>query len=163
VPEGGDAIPGFSAAGGVFFTVADGESTNFQVGGRIGTIIVTQPAFDPMTGDRYLASWAAFTVDVMARIEHRFDDHFAMNFQVGIGMQAWPDDDDPGGQDFVFGFGNSGFVGGAGFRYWFDGLGGGTVAEPEPAAAPPARRARPAAEPAQEQPAQEGGEQPYWE
>ena len=165
LPEGGVLTPGFSAAGGVFFTLTDAEMTNFQLGGRIGTIIQT----DGSSGT--LVDQAAITFEVLARVEHRFDDHFSINLQAGFGIQVWPDDPDFGnGQpDFTFGLGNSGLVGGAGFRYWFDGLGGGApapvVEERAPAPAPAAAAApapAPAAEPAAA-PAQEGSGTPYWE
>lgn len=159
-PAGGVLEPGFGAAGGVFFTLADGPQTNFQLGGRIGTIINSNGA------SGVLVTNAAFTFEVDARVEHRFDEHLAINLQVGIQGQVWPD----GNPEFVMGFGNTGLVGGAGFRYWFDGLGGGTAMPvfEEPAPAPAARPApapapAPAAEPAPAQQQDTGTATPYWE
>jgi hypothetical protein len=160
LPEGGVLTPGFSGAAGIFFTLADGEYTNFQLGGRVGTIIQT----DGSSGT--LVDQAALTLEAIIRVEHRFDDHFAINLQAGFGVQIWPDDPDFGtGQaDFVFGFGGSGLVGGAGFRYWFDGLGGGApVPAPQPIAAQPAPAPAPAATTTTTTTEQSGSGTPYWE
>lgn len=164
-PRNGVLEPGFGAAGGVFFTLADGENTNFQLGGRIGTIIVSSSVPGPFGAE--LATTAAFTFEADVRVEHRFDDHLAINFQVGIQGRVWPDGD-TAGNDFTMGFGDTGLIGAAGFRYWFEGLGGGTAQPvfeeraPAPAAQPaPQPAPAPAAEPA---PAQDTGTAtPYWE
>jgi hypothetical protein len=123
LPSGGILLPGFSGAAGLFYTLADGDTTNFQIGGRLGTVVVTNTTAG--IGGLELASFAALTLELDLRIEHRLDDHCAINLQVGVGAAIWPDSANPTGNDLVWGFGNTGLVGGAGFRYWFDGLGGG--------------------------------------
>lgn len=150
LPEDAVLVPGFSGAGGIFFTLTDATQTNLQIGGRIGTIAVT--------GGDPLSDWWALTLEADLRVEHRFDEHFAINLQVGIGAQIWPDDNDPNGNDLVWGLGGTGLVGGAGFRYWFDALGGGGgSAQPQARPAPaPAPTGAPASE-------SSGGQTPYWE
>lgn len=64
--------------------------------------------------------------DVVLRVEHWFDDHFAINAQVGALVAVTPD---PGpmavgvpAAAISFGVGNTaGLFGGAGFTYYFDG------------------------------------------
>lgn len=161
LPDNGVLEPDLAAAVGVFYTLTDAEQTNFQLGGRIGTIIDARSG--PGIGGAELVTSAALTIEVDARLEHRLDDHCVLNFQVGVAMAIWPDENDSR-PDFSMGFGNTGLVGGAGFRYYFESLGetSAPVAEPVASAPPPRRSAPP---PVQETPPpQEGGsETPYWE
>ncbi|MDQ3037470.1 MAG: hypothetical protein M3Y87_34060, partial [Myxococcota bacterium] len=141
LPENGVLEPDMAGAVGLFFTLTDAAQTNFQLGGRAGVIIAADGAGTDLDVN------AGFTIELDARVEHRLDDHCVINFQVGIGTQIWPDDPDDfagtGQPDFIMGFGGTGLVGGAGFRYYFDSLGPAPAAlPPEPMAAP--RRAEPA-------------------
>lgn len=169
LPEGGVLEPDLAAAVGVFFTLTDAEQTNFQLGGRVGVLVDANGIGGPLGGVDLDVN-AGLTLEVDARVEHRLDDHCVINFQVGIGAQIWPDDPDAptARADFVMGIGNSGFVGGAGFRYYFESLGGAPapLPEPEPVAAPARREEPPPVAPATSTPATtETGttETPYWE
>ena len=143
LPDGGVLEPSFAAAAGVFFTVADSETTNFQLGGRVGGLVIGVSAGG--FGGAELRSFGGLSIEFDARLEHRLDDRCAINLQVGAVANVWPDSSDPR-PDLTFGVGGTGFVGGAGFRFWFDGLGGGSpsaaTTTPSPAfeeapAAPP--------------------------
>ena len=80
-------------------------------------------------GGAELRSFGGLSIEFDARLEHRLDDRCAINLQVGAVANVWPDSSDPR-PDLTFGVGGTGFVGGAGFRFWFDGLGGGSPAAP---------------------------------
>lgn len=152
LPEGGVLEPDFGAAVGFFYTLTDATQTNFQLGGRVGVLIDSNGAGSELNTN------AGVTFEIDARLEHRLDDHCVLNFQVGIVTTIWPDDPMAGTSqaDFVMDIGGTtGFVGGAGFRYYFESLGPASASPPPPP--PPARRAEPA--PAQES----SGETPYWE
>jgi hypothetical protein len=162
LPEGGVLEPDMTGAVGFFATLTDAEQTNFQLGGRLGVLIEADGGAPDLDVN------AGFSIEVDARVEHRLDDHCVINFQVGIGTQIWPDDPDFGTarSDFVMGFGGTGLVGGAGFRYFFESLGDTPEPLPEPMPAPaPAPRAAPVEPAPAPAPATEPApaETPYWE
>lgn len=129
LPEGGVLEPDLIAAAGLFAVLAGSDTTNLELGGRLGVIVNA----DSGTGfGAELDTNAGIHVELDARVTHRLDDHCVLNFTVGVMTQIWPDDPDAGTgtDDFTMAFGASGLVGGAGFRYWFDGLGGGAIAPP---------------------------------
>ncbi|UJR84802.1 hypothetical protein [Sandaracinus amylolyticus] len=158
LPEGGVLTPTFGGAAGVFYTLTDATQTNLQIGGRIGVLVDSQSVGGELDTN------AAFTIEADLRVEHRLDDHCVINFQVGIGTQIWPDDPDIGTaqSDFVMGFGNTGLVGGAGFRYYFEPLGTAPAYTPAPAAsAPPPPATQSSVEPAATPTT--GEDRPDWE
>lgn len=159
LPEGGVLEPDLLAAAGLFAVLAGSDTTNLEIGGRLGVIV------DGNSGTGFgaeLETNAGMHVELDARVTHRLDDHCVLNFTVGVMTQIWPDDPDAGTgtDDFVMAFGASGLVGGAGFRYYFDSLGSTPAPTPEPVAAPPPR-AEPAPAPAPA--AEPAAETPYWE
>ena len=110
---------------GVFGVVVGGDMTNLMIGGRLAVL-----GYVNATG-RAMAQDDAVIIepDLILRVEHWFDDHFAINAQVGVQFVIVPD---PGpdagavvpGTAFSMGVGaTSGFFGGAGFTYYFDSAG----------------------------------------
>jgi hypothetical protein len=115
-PGGGDATFGLGGNFGVFGVLADGGDTNLMLGGRLGVIAVINYSGIPDADDNQ----AAVRIDIPLRVEHWFDEHFAINGQVGIAMVVTPDTAVP----FTGNIGStSGFFGGAGFTYYLDGSG----------------------------------------
>jgi hypothetical protein len=148
LPENHVLIPTFGALFGVFYSVVQTDTTNLQIGGRIGVLIDGFPSADPMTGGPQVAANAGIPIEFDLRVEHRLDDHVLLNFQVGFQMQIWPDSSAGNPQpDFVAGIGRTGLVGGAGFRFFLEPLG------PVRTAATAAPRSSPAVEPAAPPPA----------
>lgn len=157
LPDNGVLEPDMWISGGAFFILADGPQTNFLVGGRLGAILDTTSAVTGL-GESELVSRGLVLIEVDMRVEHRFDEHFVMTGHVGMVVAIDPEGD----PDFSLGLGNTGLVGGFGFRYFFDPLGESAPAAAAPAPAP-ARRAEPAAEPAAGTSESGGEQQPYWE
>jgi hypothetical protein len=124
VPDGGDARFDMALAVGILYALAQGDSTKLELGVRAGVIGIinatTAPGADDEDADLFL--------DVLLRVEHWFDNHFALNGQVGINFRGDPD-------------GNPGFSmllgaqAGLGVMYYFDGNarpGSGTAAPAAP-------------------------------
>ena len=129
VPDGGDARFDMAFAAGILYALTQGDDTKLELGLRAGIIGVinstTAPGADDEDADLFL--------DVLLRVEHWFDSHFALNGQVGVNFRGDPD-------------GNPGFSmllgaqAGLGVMYYFDGTarpGSGSAA---PASAPPPAR-----------------------
>lgn len=139
---GRDAQFNIGASFGVFGVLAGGDMTNLSLGGRVAVLgLVNTTGVGMMQDDAVIIEG-----DLLMRVEHWFDEHFAINAQVGVQLTVLPDP----GPDAVgvpptavaVGIGaTSGFVGGAGFTYYFDGAGGGTPAStyaaPASSAPPP--------------------------
>jgi hypothetical protein len=110
---------------GVFGVVAGGDMTNLMIGGRLAVLgYVNATGLGGRQDDAVIIE-----PDLILRVEHWFDDHFAINAQVGVQFVIVPD---PGpdamavvpGTAFSMGVGaTSGFFGGAGFTYYFDSAG----------------------------------------
>lgn len=109
---------------GVFGVVAGGDMTNLMIGGRLAVLgLVNTTGAGARQDDAVIIE-----PDLILRVEHWFDDHFAINAQVGVQFLIVPD---PGpdavgvpGTAFSMGVGaTSGFFGGAGFTYYFDSAG----------------------------------------
>ncbi len=137
---------------GFFGVLASGDDTNLMLGGRLAMLGVFNTTNAPDTADDTLA----VEIDVPLRVEHWFDDHFAINAQVGLAL-IFNADLSPAspGTTAAAGVGaTSGFFGGAGFTYYLDG-GRPTAAPPPPPreehyAAPPPPATTTTTEPDQE-------------
>jgi hypothetical protein len=124
--DGHDAAFNIGASFGVFGVLASGADTNFMLGGRVAVL----GAVNSTTAGGAEDDWVVIEPDLVLRVEHWFDDHFAINAQAGVQFLIVPD---PGpaavgapGTAFSMGIGaTSGFFGGAGFTYYFDASGGG--------------------------------------
>lgn len=139
VPDIGDATFNLGLAAGILYAIAQGDDTKFELGARAGILANIAAAND-----------ADLFLDVLFRIEHWFDNHFAINGQVGITFMGDPDAN--GADGFAMRFGAQA---GLGMMYYFDGNarpGDGGAPEPEPAPAryeppPPAPAPAPAEPP----------------
>jgi hypothetical protein len=125
---------------GIFGVLAGSDQTNLALGGRIAMLGAFNPSNLPDTSDDQLA----IELDVPLRVEHWFDDHFAINAQVGVAIVINADISDAHPTTTAAaGVGTTtGFFGGAGFTYYLDGPVGGATAAPPPVmeerrAAPP--------------------------
>ncbi len=103
---------------GGFYKVADSPDSHFAFGGRFD-ILAAENGGGTMTIDN---DDVEFGIELLTRAEHYFDEHFALNFEVGIGMLF--------GDDVRFTLGETWLVAGAGFNYYF---GGASTAAPAPA------------------------------
>lgn len=135
--DGHDATFSLGGSFGVFGVLAGGDMTNLMLGGRLAVLgLVNTTGAGMQQDDAVLIEG-----DVVLRVEHWFDEHFAINAQVGVQVTVIPD---PGpdavgvpGTAFGFGAGNtSGLFGGAGFTYYFDGNAHGATASSSPASPP---------------------------
>lgn len=120
--DGHDAAFTLGGSFGVFGTLAGGDQTNLALGGRVAVFgLVNTTHMGGLQDDAVFIEG-----DVVLRVEHWFDDHFAINAQVGALVAVTPD---PGpmavgvpAAAISFGVGNTaGLFGGAGFTYYFDG------------------------------------------
>jgi hypothetical protein len=155
IRDPGDAPFSIGGSVGVFGVLAQGDDTNFSLGGRVGVVALINFSGAAMADDNQ----AGVTLDGVIRVEHWFDDHFAINAQVGVGITILPDTGIPVVANLTA---TTGFFGGAGFTYYLDASGraaGGSGSPPPPpaAAAGSTTTAQPAAATAQ------SGERPYWE
>jgi hypothetical protein len=141
---GHDAAFSIGGSFGVFGVLAGGDMTNLMLGGRLGVLgLVNTTNAGGLEDDAVLIEG-----DVVMRVEHWFDEHFAINAQVGVQLTVIPD---PGpaavgvpATAVALGIGaTSGFVGGAGFTYYFDGADGGAPTASAPAYAPASSSAPP--------------------
>ncbi len=172
LPEGSVLQPDMALAVGFFATIAGGDTTNLQIGGRVGALLDAsdRPAMTP--GEVELETEGGISLEADLRLEHRLDDHAVLNFQVGFAVNIWPDGDGPDATpraDFGATIGGTGLVGGAGFRWYFDSLGPAAAPAPEPArtytggGGGGATTTTTTTAPAEGGGTTEGGGQPYWE
>jgi hypothetical protein len=132
-PGEGDATFSLGGSVGFFGVLADGGDTNLMLGGRLGVNAIINQTGIPDADDNQ----AVVHIDVPLRVEHWFDDHFAINGQVGFALAIEPDTNNPlrGGLGLT-----TGFFGGAGFIYYFEGSGAAPMAVAPP---PPERHTAP--------------------
>lgn len=116
---------------GVFGVLAGGDQTNLMLGGRLAMLGQFNTTNIPDTNDDALA----VEIDVPLRVEHWFDEHFAINAQVGVAIVINADLS-PASPPTTASAGvgaTTGFFGGAGFTYYLDGsTGASTTAAPPP-------------------------------
>ncbi len=144
VPDGGDTRFDLGIAAGILYALAQGDDTKLELGARFGVLGTINATLIPGADDED----ADLFLDVLLRVEHWFDSHFAINGQVGVNFRGDPDAN-PGFAMYV------GAQGGLGLMYYFDGNarpGDGSPPEPEPAPAPryepaPAPAPAPASDP----------------
>lgn len=152
VIDRGDAPFAIGGSGGIFAVLAEGADTNLMLGGRLGVVAFINYTGMPGRDDNQ----AGVTIDGVLRVQHWFDDHFAINCQVGLGLTILPDTRAPVvGQVTA----TTGLFGGAGFTYYFDASGG----ERPRAPGGGARREQEPARSGTGQSTGEGGDTPYWE
>jgi hypothetical protein len=124
VPDGGDARFDLGIAAGILYAIAQGDDTKLELGVRAGVIGVINSTFIPGANDED----ADLFLDVLLRVEHWFDNYFAMNAQVGASFRGDPDAN-PGFGMYI------GAQAGIGLMYYFDGNarpGDGAPSAPEP-------------------------------
>jgi hypothetical protein len=126
--DGHDVVFNLGGSFGVFGVLAGGDMTNLMLGGRLAVLGVINSTGNGGMGPAAEDDFVIIEPDAVLRVEHWFDDHFAINAQVGVQFLIVPDPG-PGavgapGTAFGFGVGaTSGFFGGAGFTYYFDSAG----------------------------------------
>jgi hypothetical protein len=160
LPDNGILLPRLATAFGVFATIAGGDTTNLQIGGRFGAILDSQTGIDPTTGGQTLITFGIVTIEGDLRVQHRLDEHAVLIFQVGAIVAIDPERDPV----FAFGIGQTGLTGSAGFRFFFDELGGGApapVMTSSPSPAPATTTTTSTTTSTSTEPAQE--QTPYWE
>lgn len=156
VPDGADARFDLGLGAGILYAVAQGDDTKLELGARAGVIAVINSQFGVPPGVE--DEDADLFLDVLLRVEHWFDSHFAMNAQVGVNFRGDPDGN-PGFGMFV------GAQVGINAMYYIDGNArpgdGETAPEPEPVretyTPPPPARAPDPPPPAEEPPNPESG------
>ena len=136
--NGHDARFTLGGSFGVFGVLAGGDMTNLMLGGRVAVLgLVNTTGAGMQQDDAVLIEG-----DVVLRVEHWFDEHFAINAQVGVQITAIPDPgpDAVGVPGTAIGFGagvGSGLLGGAGFTYYFDGAAHGASTPTSSSSGPP--------------------------
>lgn len=112
IPDAADARFDLALGAGILYAIAQGDDTKLELGARLGVIAVINQTFGLPAGTN--DEDADLFADVLLRVEHWFDGHFAINGQVGVNFRGDPD-------------GNPGFgmlIGanaGLGMMYYFDG------------------------------------------
>lgn len=165
--DGHDATFNLGGSFGVFGTLIGGDQTNLALGGRIAVLGLVNTTGLGMAEDDAVV----IEPDLVLRAEHWFDDHFAINAQVGVQFLIVPDPgpDAVGVPGTAFGLGvgaTSGFFGGAGFTFYFDSSGpeGGAAT---PTYAPATTSSAPPPSTTSSAPPPSGGtgtsDQPSWE
>lgn len=157
--DGHEAQFTLGASFGVFGVLAGGDMTNLSLGGRVAVLGLVNTTGRGMQEDDAVI----IEGDLVLRVEHWFDEHFAINAQAGVQISGIPDPgpDAIGVPATAVGLGigaTSGFVGGAGFTYYFDG-----GAQPAPRASSSSSSSSSSSPPPPSDSGSGTSDQPSWE
>lgn len=123
----------FALALGAFGTLAGNDTTNFQLGGRLGLLIDGYSGRNEFDDGWVPASNVGIPLELMLRVEHRLDQNLELMFQVGAALTIWPDGrpSDPA-SGASLDYGDVPMMAGVGFRYFFDGFAASSTANGAP-------------------------------